>query len=154
MGKIFEDYLSKFQEDIISIALDYVDGKVDGIFIYGACENGTSLFDVFYKINGKIIEKEKLNDALDYDYKIYDTSYERQSALLNHGLNSLDNLEEKCDEFNREMPTEMRLYYDAKNNRLQAKYRYDYIFSDDNDLLPGDVFHAWFDSVSKGESDI
>ncbi|HBO3036074.1 TPA: hypothetical protein L4R07_006248 [Pseudomonas aeruginosa] len=151
MGKVFEDYFSESQADMVSIALDYVDGRADEIFIYGAWEDGTSAFDVFYKINGNIVEKEKLNDALKAGESKYDTSEKRQSAMLNIGLDNLDSIEEKCGEFGREMPTEMRLHYDVRGNKLRAKYKYDRVFADDAELLPGNVFDAWFQSVSKGE---
>lgn len=151
MEKVFEDYFSEFQTDMVSTALDYVDGRADEVFIYGAYEDGASAFDVFYKINRKIVEKEKINDALKAGGRMHGALDERQSAMLNVGLDNLDSIYEKCEESGREIPTEMRLHYDAGSNKLRAKYRYDQVFLDDMDLLSGDVFDAWFQSVSKGE---
>ncbi|MDH4557420.1 DUF600 domain-containing protein [Pseudomonas sp. BN417] len=151
MAKEFEDYFSEYQTDMVSIALEYADGRADEIFIYGACEDGTTAFDVFYRINGKIVEKDNLNSAVVSGISAYDTSGERQSAMLNIGLDNLDNIEAKCGEFHREMPTEIRLHYDVKNNKMRAKYRYDRIFSEHADILPDDVFDTWLQSVSNGE---
>lgn len=151
MEKVFEDYFSEFQTDMVGIALDYVDGRADEVFIYGAYGHSTSAFDVFYKINRKILAKEKINNALKAGGHTYDAPNERQSAMLNTGFDNLDSIYEKCEEFGRKIPTEMRLHYDAGSNKLWAKYKYDQVFPDDMDLLSGDVFDAWFQSVSKRE---
>ena len=34
MGKIFEDYFSEYQADMVSICLEYVDWRADAIYIY------------------------------------------------------------------------------------------------------------------------
>lgn len=36
MGKIFEDYFSEYQADMVSICLEYVDWRADAIYIYTA----------------------------------------------------------------------------------------------------------------------
>jgi hypothetical protein len=151
MSKVFEDYFSEHQTDMVSIALEYVDDRADEIFIYGASEDGTSAFDVFYKINGQLVKKEEINKTLEPGELKFDDSDDRQSAMLNIGLDNLDGIEDKCREFGQPMPTEMRLHYDVKRRKSRTKCRYDHVFTDTLELLPGDVFDAWFQSVSKGE---
>ncbi len=104
MNKPFEDYLSEHQADMISIALEYVDSRADEVFVHAASEEGTSSFDVFYKINGKIVRKEEINSAVNPGETKYDDSEERQDAMLDIGLDNIDAIEEKCLEFGVKPP--------------------------------------------------
>jgi len=38
------------------------------------------------------------------------------------------------------MPTEMKLYYNVKQNRLQAKSKYELVYSNDDTLLLDGIF--------------
>ncbi|MBA6134221.1 DUF600 domain-containing protein [Pseudomonas juntendi] len=154
MNKQLEDHLPKHQADMISIALEYVDNKADEVFVHAASEEGTSSFDVFYKINGKIVRKEEINSAVNPGKTKYDDTEERQDAMLDIGLDNIEAIEEKCLEFGVKTPTEMRLHYDVKSGRFRAKLRYDNVFTDTPDLLPGNVFDAWYSSELRGESSL
>ena len=154
MNKTFEDYLSERQADMISIALEYVDSRADEVFVHAASEKGTSSFDVFYKINGQIVRKEQVNSAIKPGDTNYDDSDERQDAMLDVGLDNIDAIEEKCLEAGINAPTEMRLHYDVRSGKFSAKLRYDNVFTDTPDMLPGKVFDAWFSSELGGEPGI
>lgn len=45
------------------------------------------------------------------------------------------------------MPTEIKLHYNVKQNSLKGKYRYDLVYSNDEELLPDDIFNFWFEEV-------
>ena len=45
------------------------------------------------------------------------------------------------------MPTEIKLHYNVKQNHLKAKYKYELIYSNDETLLPDDVFNQWIEEV-------
>lgn len=45
------------------------------------------------------------------------------------------------------MPTEIQMHYDVKDNSLKAHYKYELVYSHDNELLPDDIFDSWFDDV-------
>ena len=47
MGKIFEDYFSKYQADMISICLEYAHEQADMIYVYCSCESNTIYGDFF-----------------------------------------------------------------------------------------------------------
>ncbi|WLR42629.1 DUF600 domain-containing protein [Bacillus carboniphilus] len=152
MKKIFEDYLSEIQTDMVAICLEYVEEKAEDIYIYCSYEPKMYSFDVFYKINGIVVLKNKLNDAIkdkSRDLFFYDTSEDRQEAVLDIGLKNLKEIHNKCEEFGREMPTEIKLHYDVKKNSLKANYRYDLIYTNDDELLPDDIFDCWFQEVKK-----
>jgi hypothetical protein len=150
MNKIFEDYLSELQTDMVAISLEYVDNQADDIYIYCSYEPTMYVFDVFFRINGKIVHKHQLNETGN-NKVIYDVSKERQKALLKIGNDNLKNIHKKCEEFNKEMPTEFKLHYDVKQNRLQGQYRYDVVYSNDEELLPDDIFDLWFEEVKQNE---
>lgn len=147
--KVFEDYYSELQSDMVAICLEYVENQADEIFIYCSYEPEMYVFDFFYRINGTIVHKHQLNDAIveGHQNQVYDVSRERQKAALRIGNEDLKLIHEKCKEFNREMPTEMKLKYNVKQNSLKGKYRYDLVYSNDDELLPDDIFELWFEEV-------
>ncbi|USK50227.1 DUF600 domain-containing protein [Bacillus sp. CMF12] len=154
--KVFEDYFSEIQTDMVAICLEYVENKADEIFIYCSYESEMYVFDFFYRINGKIVHKHQLNDAIkkldSHQNQIYDVSRERQKAALKIGNQNLKLIHKKCEDFNKEMPTEMKLYYNVKQNSLKGKYRYDLVYTKDDELLPDDIFDLWFEEMKKTDS--
>ena len=83
MGKIFEDYFSEIQSDMVSICLKNVEDKADTIYIYGSCEENVIACAYFYKINGFIVDRHKLNDAINPEKEpMYDVSTERQGMVM------------------------------------------------------------------------
>ncbi|MEK3905358.1 MULTISPECIES: DUF600 domain-containing protein [unclassified Paenibacillus] len=149
MAKVFEDYFSELQADMVSTCIEYVNNRADMIFIYATYEVGDYGFDVFYKINNKIVQKNKINDALEHSEILYDVSRNRQIALLDAGNEDLLKLYNICKEYKREMPTEMKLVYDVANNKLNATYNYNLIYSNDPEKTSDHVFKEWFEEMGK-----
>lgn len=149
MEKVFEDYFSELQTDLVSICLEFVDKKADEIYIYCSYEPDAYYFNVFYNVQGAIALKHKLNEINVNQDHIYDLSKDRQFALQRIGTEILEEIHQRCNEFNREMPTEIKLRYDIKNNKLQGKYNYELVYSNDDSLLPNNIFKAWFNEVSE-----
>ncbi|MCM3720611.1 DUF600 domain-containing protein [Solibacillus isronensis] len=149
--KVFEDYFSELQTDMVAICLEYVDNKADEIFIYCSYEPKMYVFDFFYKINGKVVHNHPLNETVkgsnSPQNQVYDVSKERQKAALRIGNQNLKHIHKKCEEFKKDMPTEMKLYYNVKQNSLKGKYRYELVYSNDDKLLPDDIFDLWFEEV-------
>ena len=96
MSKVFEDYFSELQTDMVSICLEYVEKKADKIYIYCSFEEGVISSDFFYCINDKVVRKHKLNDAVTMDSGKfrYDTSVARQKGVMNIIGNSVSILTE------------------------------------------------------------
>lgn len=69
--------------------LEYVDNRADDIYIYCSCEN-TYFFNVFYKVNGRIVHKHQPNEAQPGGN--YDVSRERQRSMLCIGIDILENI--------------------------------------------------------------
>nr|WP_251030361.1 DUF600 domain-containing protein [Bacillus sp. ISL-35] len=137
---------------MVAICLEYVENKADEIFIYCSYEPTMYVFDFFYRINGKVVHKHQLNKAvneLDSQKPVYDISRERQKAALRIGNQNLKLIHKKCEEFSKEMPAEIKFYYNVKQNSLKGNYRYDLVYSNDGELLPDDIFDSWFHEVEK-----
>ena len=140
MNRVFEDQLMDIQSDMISLSLEYIENKAETVFIYVVLEDGLVSFDVFYKIGGFISEKSDVNKYL--SEKINDSD-DIQFSLLEYGIEDAEKIEVLFKENSKEVPTEIRLVYDVKNNSLKSNYRYDAMYEKNEDLSVSDVFEAW-----------
>ena len=140
MNRVFEDQLMDIQSDMISLSLEYVENKAETVYIYVVLEDGLVSFDVFYKIGGFISEKSDVNEYL--SEKINDSD-DIQFSLLEYGIEDAEKIEVLFKENSKEVPTEIRLVYDVKNNSLKSNYRYDAMYEKNEDLSVSDVFEAW-----------
>ncbi|MHC6202165.1 hypothetical protein ACYULU_03115 [Breznakiellaceae bacterium SP9] len=149
--KVFEDYFSELQADMVSICLEYVAKRADVIYIYCSYEGRTITCQHFYNINGHIAENHKLNDfALD-DYS-YDVSLKRITSVAKILTEDMQKITDLCKEYGREAPTEIKLLYDVRKNSLSAACRYDQIYSNDSVKTAHDVIAEWFDEISKNNT--
>ena len=140
MNRVFEDQLMDIQSDMISLSLEYIENKAETVYIYVVLEDGLVSFDVFYKIGGFISEKSDVNEYL--SEKINDSD-DTQFSLLEYGIEDAEKIEVLFEENYKEVPTEIRLVYDVKNNSLKSNYRYDAMYEKNEDLSVSDVFEAW-----------
>ena len=140
MNRVFEDQLMDIQSDMISLSLEYIENKAETVFIYVVLEDGLVSFDVFYKIGGFISEKSDVNKYL--SEKINDSD-DIQFSLLEYGIEVAQKIEVLFEENSKEVPTEIRLVFDVKNNSLKSNYRYDAMYEKNEDLSVSDVFEAW-----------
>ena len=140
MNRVFEDQLMDIQSDMISLSLEYVENKAETVYIYVILEEGLVSFDVFYKIGGFISEKSDVNEYL--SEKINDSD-DIQFSLLEYGIEDAEKIEVLFKENSKEVPTEIRLVYDVKNNSLKSNYIYDAMYQKNEDLSVSDVFEAW-----------
>ena len=140
MNRVFEDQLMDIQSDMISLSLEYIENKAETVFIYVVLEDGLVSFDVFYKIGGFISEKSDVNEYL--SEKINDSD-DIQFSLLEYGIEDAEKIEVLFKENSKEVPTEIRLVYDVKNNSLKSNYIYDAMYEKNENLSVSDVFEAW-----------
>ena len=140
MNRVFEDQLMDIQSDMISLSLEYIENKAETVYIYVVLEDGLVSFDVFYKIGRFISEKSDANEYL--SEKINDSD-DIQFSLLDYGIEDAEKIEVLFEENSKEVPTEIRLVYDVKNNSLKSNYRYDAMYEKNEDLSVSDVFEAW-----------
>jgi len=144
MGKAFEDYFSELQADMVTICLEYVKKRAEKIYIYCSMEGGMISSGFFYKLNGKIVKKNKLNDVVLEGQTKYDVSIARQKGAINIINEKIKALKKLCQEYQKEMPTQIKLVYDVTTNKLNADYRYEMIFSNDRNKTAYDVMEEWY----------
>ncbi|MBA4538794.1 hypothetical protein H1Z61_17085 [Bacillus aquiflavi] len=147
MSKIFEDDFMDIQADMVSLCLEYVDSKAENIYIYASNENGVFSFNAFYKINGKIVRTNEVNNVLAETNEKIDDNKERRLSVLKIGVQDLQRIVDLCKQYNQSIPTELKLKYDVKSNNLEADYKYENVYSDDNSLTSFDNFNAWYEEV-------
>lgn len=148
MSKVFEDSFSELQADMVSICLKYVHDRAEQIYVYCSFEERVISSDFFYSINGKIVRKHKLNDALDgSDSFRYETSVERQKSVLNIINDDIEKIYKLYNEHKREMPTEIKLMYDVAQNSLKAEYKYELVYSNDPVKTADDIAKEWFEEI-------
>jgi hypothetical protein len=147
LSKVFEDYFSELQADMVAICLEYCDKKADKVFIYGSDEANVISAGYFYCIGNRILSRDKLTDAK--NGYLYDTSVDRQIQVLKILVEDIKSIETLCKEYKREMPAEMKLIYDVNKNSLSANYKYGYIYSNDPEKTADDVEMEWFVQVER-----
>lgn len=82
MGKVFEDYFSELQTDMVEICLEYVEDRAEKIYIYCSFEGRVQSCNFFYKVNGKVVKKSRLNDVIGDGQEEYDVSIPRQRDVM------------------------------------------------------------------------
>ena len=145
--KEFEDRFSELQADMISICMEYVEDRADKVYIYTSREEGVIASDFFYLINDKYVEPHKLNDALKNEEERYDVSAEWNFMvldILNEGVGKIKAL---CKEYERDIPTEMKLIYDVKSGNFKAEYKYDLVYTHDEIKTASHIFNEWFEEI-------
>ena len=147
MSKVFEDCFTALQTDMILTCLEYVEKKADKIYIYGSFEEKIISCDFFYCINGRVVKKHQLNDAVYGGNFRYDVSTVRQCAVLDILVEDIEKLYSLCNEYRKEMPTEIKIVYDVKKNSVRADYQYDLVYSNENERTSHDIVTEWFEEV-------
>ncbi|QIQ22193.1 DUF600 domain-containing protein [Zophobihabitans entericus] len=147
MTKVFEDYFSELQSDMVSLSLEYVNKQADTVYIYCAFENNMLSFDVFYELQDGVFRKHKLNDS--NNGFSYNVSIDRQRALIKYGIEDLKSILELCKKHNKEIPTAMKMVYNVQTSVFGAQYYYDLQYSNKDNLTSGDIFNQWFGEVAQ-----
>ena len=145
--KEFEERFSELQADMISICMEYVENRADKVYVYASCEEDMISSSFFYFINNKYVECHKVNDALKKKKKRYDVSPERMFQVLQIISEDIEGIEMLCKEYEKDMPTEMKLIYDTKSGKFKAEYEYDLIHTNDDIKTADDFADEWFEEV-------
>ena len=143
--KMFEDYFTEIQSDMVSICLEYVENKADEIYIYTSFESNVATSNYFYNIGGNILKKHNLNNA--NNGFNYDVSLERQRDCLQILIDDIKQLVEVCKKYGRPMPTEIKMVYDVKTKQFNADYKYNLVHSNHKTKTADDIVNDWYYEV-------
>ncbi|ANC78761.1 hypothetical protein ABE65_018935 [Fictibacillus phosphorivorans] len=145
--KEFEDRFSELQADMISICMEYINDRADKIYVYASCEGNIISSKFFYLINNKYVKCNKVNDALEDGDEEYDVSPNRMLSVLNIINEDIEKIETLCKEYNKEMPTEMKLIYNVQRGNFKAEYNYDLVYTNDDIKTANHIADEWFEEV-------
>jgi hypothetical protein len=149
MVKIFEDEFMDWQADMVDIAKEYIESRAEKIYLYGSIEKGRYFFNLFFKLNNKIVLMGQVNNVLNEGEKIFDISSDRQLSVLQIGLEDLQKVEEVCSKYEQPVPTQYKLFYNVTENSLKTKYEYDLMYSNSDNYDTQDIFMSWYEEVKK-----
>lgn len=143
--KVFEDYFTEIQSDMVSICLEYVKNKADKIYIYASFEPNVVTSNYFYNIGGNILKKHNLNNA--NNGFNYDVSIERQRDCLQILIDDIKQLIEVCKKYSRPMPTEIKMVYAVNTKQFNADYKYNLVYSNHKTKTADDIVNDWYYEV-------
>lgn len=123
MNSSFEKQFSELQADMISVCLEYCERKSEMIFIHIICENNSIFSNFFFRIDGIMRKKGRLNDAA------APVSIVRQKEALSIITKDVREIISLCEKNGRPVPTEFKLVYDVAMGSLKADYSYESVTS-------------------------
>ena len=141
---IFEDKLSEIQTDMISLALELAEDKIDTAYIYGSYENNSLSFNSFFVQDNKVYTINKLDQL-----GIENLTKDRMFQYLEIGISDLERFITLFQEDKKQAPTQLKLVYDNVNKKANAKYSYEIFYSNSDSLTPEDIFMEWYNEVKE-----
>ena len=142
--KNFEDKLSEIQKDMISLALELAEGKIDTAYIYGSCENHSLSFNSFFAKDKKLYTINKLDEL-----GIENLTTDRMFQYLDIGITDFKRLITLFQEDKKQAPTQLKLVYDNVNKKAKAQYSYDLFYSNSDKITADDIFEQWYSEVKE-----
>ena len=140
--KDFHKKISHLIEDALHNALEYTgySSDIDCIYIYISLERSIQYL-VFFKINGCISLKHKLNEYV--TAKQIDVSDDNQRKLNSNGNAIAQKIRASFQDVRLEIPSSLRITYEPKAGKLNSTMSYDKLLDDaDADLLT--MYFRWF----------
>ena len=141
---IFEDKLSEIQKDMISLALELAEEKIDTAYIYGSYENNSLSFNSFFAKDNKVYTINKLDQL-----GIENLTTDRMFQYLDIGISDLERLITLFQEDKKQAPTQLKLVYDNVNKKAKAQYSYDLFYSNSDTLTSYDIFMEWYKEIKE-----
>lgn len=62
-------------------------------------------------------------------------------------IEDIEGIYKLCNEYKKEMPTEIKLIYDVNKNSLKADYKYELVYSKDEQKTADDIAMEWYEEV-------
>jgi len=138
MSKIFEDEFMELQSGLLSLCMEVVDQKASKIYVYCSNEKKSKMFNAFFEVDGEIKMLNQLEISNDLVFQ-----------FLKLGTEDLEKVDSLCHNYNMPIPTELKLYYDAKSGKFNAEYKYEEICSLKTGKSAGEVFLEWFSEIKR-----
>ena len=136
----FDKNFTHLIEDTLHYALEYTGYSLDIDCIYIYLSLGRSVqYLVFFKINGYLSLKSKLNEYVTSQQ--IDVSDENQRRLNSNGNAIAQKIRASFQDDGREVPSSLRITYEPKTGKLNSTMSYDKLLDDEDPLT---MYFRWF----------
>lgn len=125
LSKTFEQELQDVEIKIVEIARMYAKDQADNVFVHILCNGNTISIDYFYRFGKKLLKKEAINEADSVSMDTFDVTQENQQKTLESMTREFAKAMASAKKHEKPIPSEIRLTYDKKNNRLLPQMRQD-----------------------------
>lgn len=146
----FDLRFQQLTKELVEITFEfagYNDQEIEEIYILGSIEEDEAMeTNFFYRIKGKVVAKQSINDFLD---KKTDLSRERQVQALKLQNEILEKLALAFKQDEREVPSVLKLTYEPPTNKFNCELAYGKIIGKNEIASFYDLFTTWKDEMSK-----
>ncbi|MBP4143086.1 hypothetical protein J3S90_14870 [Flavobacterium sp. P4023] len=139
----FDIKLQKCIKNVIEIAWDYIYNfdELDAIYIYILLGRIKTSEHVFL-YNEIPFEKHKISD-IKSQFVVVD---DRQELLNNETITEIEKIENLFNEYNRDMPFEIKIIYSLKTKKMELNFNYENPFVNKNSSID-DGYLSWMKTL-------
>lgn len=124
-GRPFEDLFSEYQSEMIRQSIAYAENRAEKIYIYSDLECGAIMARPAFIIEGKFYTDNDWNRAIREGRESSSLSREEKRDIRRTILCYAVAVRELCLEYKRDVPTVIKIVYDAKTRQVRARYGYE-----------------------------
>lgn len=124
-GRPFEDLFSEYQSEMIRQSIAYAENRAEKIYIYSDLECGAIMARPAFIIEGKFYTDNDWNRAIREGRESSSLSREEKRDIRRTILCYAVAVRELCLEYKRDVPTVIKIVYDAKTRQVRAQYGYE-----------------------------
>ena len=145
-GRPFEDLFSAFQSEMIRQGIALAENRAEKIYIYSDLEDGAFTAQPLFRINGEYYTEGGIAKAVKEGKMTSSLSKQEKSDIRWTIMAYAVAVRWLCRDYGRDIPTVIKLIYDAKTRQVRAQYGYERLNSlseyDDNIRC-----RMWFDEI-------
>lgn len=145
-GRPFEDLFSAFQSEMIRQGIALAENRAEKIYIYSDLEDGAFTAQPLFRINGEYYTEGGIAKAVKEGKMTSSLSKQEKSDIRWTIMAYAVAVRWLCRDYGRDIPTVIKLIYDAKTRQVRAQYGYERLKSlseyDDNIRC-----RMWFDEI-------
>lgn len=145
-GRPFEDLFSAYQSEMIRQSIAYAENRAEKIYIYSDLEDGAFTAQPLFRINGEYYTEGGIAKAVKKGKMPSSLSKQEKSDIRWTIMAYAVAVRWLCRDYGRDIPTVIKLIYDAKTRQVRAQYGYERLKSlseyDDNARC-----RMWFDEI-------
>ena len=145
-GRPFEDLFSAFQIEMIRQCIALAENQAEKIYIYSDLEEETFTTQPLFRINGEYYTEDGIAKAVKEGKMTSSLSKQEKSDIRWTIMAYAVAVRWLCRDYGRDIPTVIKLIYDAKTRQVRAQYGYERLKSlseyDDNARC-----RMWFDEI-------